>query len=136
MDEQKRILGIDPGEKRVGLAVSDPLRLTAQGLDTFRRGTGSIFDHLRELSDRFDLGGVVLGHPLNMDGSEGEAAISARRFAGRLEEQLALPVVLWDERLSSRQARRSYPPGSRKDWDKIAAVLILQSWLDAQRGEA
>lgn len=131
MPGKGRILGIDPGRSRVGLALSDPLGISAQGLETYQRGRGSFLDHLAALITEHGVGRIVLGYPLNMDGSEGEAALSARQLSQTLQARFALPVVLWDERLSSVAARRAFPPGSRKDWDRIAAVFILQSYLDS-----
>jgi putative Holliday junction resolvase len=133
MPAEGRRLGIDPGAKRVGLAVSDPLGLTAQGLETFPRGHESFLDHLAGLIAEYAVVELVVGHPRRLDGSEGEAALSARRLAETLRRRFALPVQLWDERFSTEAARRSYPKGSRKDWDRAAAMLILQSYLDAHR---
>ncbi len=133
-DEVGRVLAIDPGQSRVGLAVSDPLGITAQGLDTFRRGGGNFFEHVAVLIDDLAVERIVVGLPRNMDGSEGASADSARRLAGRLGGRFRLPVELWDERLTSEAARKAFPPGSRKDWDRLAAVFILQSWLDARAG--
>ena len=129
MPASGRILAIDPGTRRVGLALSDGLGLTAQGLETFARGRGSLLDHLAAILAEQGVTAFVVGLPRNMDGSEGDAAGAARRLARRLQERFGLPVALWDERLTSRAARRAYPPGSRKDWDQVAAVLILQSYL-------
>ena len=130
-----RILAIDPGRARVGLAVSDPLGITAQGLMTYQRGRGDFLDHLAGLVAEYGIERLVVGFPLNMNGSEGEGARSARRLAEKLRERFGLPVDLWDERLSTRGARRAFPPGSRRDWDRIAAVMILQSYLDAASRE-
>lgn len=126
------MLGLDPGRVRVGLALSDPLGITAQGLPSFVRGRGSLLAHLAALIEQHAVAGLVVGLPRRLDGSEGEAAAEARRFAARLTEHFGLPVVLWDERLTTAAARRSFPPGERHDWDRLAAVFILQSWLDAQ----
>ncbi len=132
--ERPRVLGIDPGTVRVGLAVSDALGLTAQGLESFRRGRGGFFALLRRLIADYAVAQLVVGLPRHLDGSEGEAAALARRLAARLGEEFGLPVTLWDERLTTKAARRAFPAGERHDWDRLAAVFILQSWLDAQRG--
>lgn len=132
--EVGRVLAIDPGQSRVGLAVSDPLGLTAQGLDTFERGGGNFFEHVASLIDELAVERIVVGLPRNMDGSEGPSAEAARKLAGRLGGRFRLPVELWDERLTTEAARKAFPPGSRKDWDRLAAVFILQSWLDARAG--
>ncbi len=131
-----RVLAIDPGEQRVGLAISDALAITAQGLETFRRGESGFFDHIAELVAERAVQRIVVGLPRNLDGSEGTSAQAARRLAGRLAGRLKIPVELWDERLTTRAAQRAFPPGSRKDWDRLAAVFILQSWLDARSGTA
>lgn len=130
--ERPRVLGLDPGRVRVGLALSDPLGITAQGLPSFVRGRGSLLAHLAELIEQHAVARLVVGLPRRLDGGEGEAATEARRFAARLAERFGLPVELWDERLTTAAARRSFPPGERHDWDRLAAVFILQSWLDAQ----
>ncbi len=132
--ERPRVLGIDPGSRRVGLAVSDALGLTAQGLDSFTRGRGGFFAHLARLIADYSVSGLVVGLPRRLDGSEGEAALAARRLAARLTEEFGLPVALWDERLTTKAARRAFPAGESHDWDRLAAIFILQSWLDAQRG--
>lgn len=130
--ERPRVLGLDPGRVRVGLALSDPLGITAQGLPSFVRGRGSLLAYLAELIEQHAVARLVVGLPRRLDGGEGEAATEARRFAARLAERFGLPVELWDERLTTAAARRSFPPGERHDWDRLAAVFILQSWLDAQ----
>jgi putative holliday junction resolvase len=129
--ERPRVLGVDPGTRRVGLAISDPLGLTAQGLDSFVRGRGSLFAHLARLIADYGVTRLVVGLPRRLDGGEGEAAAAARRLAARLGEEFGLPVALWDERLTTAAARRAFPAGEKHDWDRLAAVFILQSWLDA-----
>lgn len=130
----KRILGIDPGERRVGLAVSDPLGLTAQGLDTFDRREGDLLDHLRALVAEYGVGEIVMGHPLSMSGRPSETTRAVEALAKEVGAALGLPVRLWDERLTSAEARRVLagaraPKGAA---DRIAAALILQSYLDAK----
>jgi len=134
--ERPRVLGIDPGNRRVGLAISDALGLTAQGLDSFVRGRGSFFAHLAVLIADYGVARLVVGLPRHLDGSEGQAAAGARRLAASLAAEFGLPVALWDERLTTAAAKRAFPAGERHDWDRLAAVFILQSWLDAQRGAA
>lgn len=131
-EPRPRVLGLDPGRVRIGLALSDPLGITAQGLPSFVRGRGSLFDHLAALIAEHGVARLVVGLPRRLDGGEGEAASEARRLAARLAERFGLPVALWDERLTTAAARRSFPPGERHDWDRLAAIFILQSWLDAQ----
>ena len=135
-DPTGRILAVDPGERRVGLAVSDPLGITAQGLPTFDRKHGDVFAHLRELASRFEVERVVVGRPLSLSGRESDSTRRAAEFARAIEEALALPVDLWDERLSSAEAHRVLA-GTRAEKgavDRVAAVLILQGYLDARRG--
>lgn len=128
-----RILGLDPGERRVGLAVSDPERRVAHGLETFEAAHGRNFiDHLRELLRAYDVVRIVVGQPLRLDGRVGAAAQRADRLARRLRRELAVEVELWDERLTTAQGERLLrgqraPRGAR---DRIAATLILQSYLD------
>ena len=141
-----RILALDLGSRRIGLALSDELGLTAQGLPTLRRGAPrQDLDHLCAVIARRQVTRVVVGHPLNMNGDEGPRARQAARFARTLANRCRLPVALWDERLSTRQALRVLKEsgvGTAKRTravDRMAAVLILQSYMDslhAGRGEA
>lgn len=134
-----RVLAIDPGERRVGLAVSDALGITAQGLRTFDRRSGVLIDHIEKLTHEYDVARIVVGNPLSLSGRESEGSARARALADELRARLSLPVDLWDERLSSAEANRVLA-GSRAGKgaaDRIAAVLILQGWLDAHaRGES
>jgi len=131
-----RILGIDPGERRVGIAVSDPLLITAQGLDTFDTKSGiDLIDHVRDLVDRYEVAEIVVGNPVGLSGEEGEASAKATELARRLRESLSVPVTLWDERLSTREANRVLrgERAGKGAVDKVAAVIILQSYLDYRR---
>jgi putative Holliday junction resolvase len=133
-----RILGIDPGEKRVGLAVSDPDCKVALGLPTFERKTGSnLVDHLRQLLRAYDVGRVVVGHPITMRGGIGVEARRAAGLARRLRRDLAVEVELWDERLTTvageRVLRGTRAPKSARD--RLAATLLLQSYLDRRNAE-
>jgi putative Holliday junction resolvase len=132
--ESGRILALDPGERRVGLAISDPLGITAQGLDTFDRRTGPLLEHLRSLVAEFGVVEVVVGHPISMSGARSTTTLAAERLARDIEARLGLPVTLWDERLSSAEARRvTAGSGARKGaTDRVAAVLILQTYLDSR----
>lgn len=139
MNVEGRILGIDPGEKRIGLAISDPLGFTAQGLETLRVvSAGETIRQIAETARRREVARVVIGLPLKMDGSEGEGARRARRLGERLEAELGLEVIFWDERLTSRQAEQALLEGrlSRKrrkeEADRLAAQLILQNYLDLE----
>jgi len=128
-----RVLAIDPGERRAGLAVSDPLGITAQGLPTFDRKGGDLIKHVETLARDYDVARIVVGNPLSMSGRESEGSARARALAREIETRLSLPVELWDERLSSTEAHRVLA-GSKADKgavDRVAAVIILQGYLDA-----
>ncbi len=135
-----RALGLDLGTKTIGLSVSDELGITAQGLTTLeRRGPRKDLEALAERVTEFTIDRFVIGLPLNMDGSEGPRAEFTRKFGTTLEEATKLPVIYWDERLTSVAAHRALSEvgASRKKRkeviDQVAAVLILQGWLDSQR---
>ncbi|MCY1042624.1 Holliday junction resolvase RuvX [Corallococcus sp. bb12-1] len=135
-----RTFGLDYGTKTIGVAVSDGLGLTAQTVTTVRRA--SIKADLAELSrlvKEYEVTRIVLGLPLNMNGSEGPRAEASRRFADVLGQSLGLPVELWDERLSTVAAQRTLLEADvsrakrREVIDQLAAQFILQGWLDAHR---
>ncbi len=128
-----RVLALDPGERRVGLAVSDPERRVAHGLPTFESGHGRNFvDHLRQLLQAYAVDRIVVGQPLTMDGREGPAAKRSAQLARRLRRDLGIEVELWDERLTTAQGERLLrgERAGRGARDRIAATLILQSYLD------
>ncbi|HOV79532.1 MAG TPA: Holliday junction resolvase RuvX [Bacillota bacterium] len=138
-----RILGLDLGEKRIGVAVSDPMGWTAQGL-TVIAGRGPADDDIRKIKNiakKYEVEKIVVGLPRNMDGSTGPQAEKARKFAGRLERALGLPVETWDERLTTSAAEKLLVTadvsraGRRKVIDKMAAALILQGYLDRRKAE-
>lgn len=138
--KEGRVLAIDLGAKRIGLAVSDPLRFTAQGLPTVeRRNKRQDLNYLKSLARRQGVSLVVVGNPINMDGSAGPQSAAARNFAAALERHLELAVRLWDERLTSVEANRVLresglgPAQRSKAVDQVAAVLLLQNFLEAQR---
>lgn len=131
-----RILGIDPGERRVGFAVSDELGITAQGLDTFdRRGGVDLIDHIKGLVERYGARDIVVGHAIGLSGQKGASSARAEELAALLEEQLGVTVTLWDERFSSEEAKRVLrgEKCTKSDVDKLAAVIILQNYLDYSR---
>ncbi len=135
MTRPRRILAIDPGERRVGIAVSDPLGITAQGLETFDRRDGDVLDHLDALVARYDVAEIVVGHPRALTGRPTAQTESAEALARAIERRTGVRVVLWDERLTSAEARR-VTRGARAPRgavDRVAAVLILQGYLDARR---
>lgn len=136
-----RIMGLDVGEKTIGVAVSDPLGWTAQGVTTIRR-RGSLEEDLKailRLVQEYRVERVVVGLPRNMNGSLGPQAKKVLDFMQALEERLKLPVVPWDERLTTSAAERVLIAADlsrrrRKGVvDRLAAVLILQSYLDCQQ---
>jgi putative pre-16S rRNA nuclease len=134
-------LGIDAGERRVGVALSDELGLLASPLVVLdrRRGLAPLLDRLAELARRERVGRIVVGLPLNADGSEGQQARRARNFALVAERVIGLPVTLWDERLSTREAEaivraQGRTRRRRVDLDAVAAAVILQDYLDHGRG--
>jgi len=131
-----RILALDVGMKRIGLAVSDALGITAQGLETIDRADTVSFDKVVRENE---IAEIVVGLPLNMDGTQGERAQDAVRFADGLKEKYPIPVTMWDERLSTRHAEKEMIRGDlsrrkRKGLsDMVAAQLILQSYLDMKK---
>ena len=134
-----RTLGLDVGTRTIGLAVSDELGWTAQGLPTLaRRGLAADLAALREVAREWDVERVVVGLPRNMNGSIGPQAQSVLDFAAQVKEAVGVPVVTWDERLSSVAAERTLLEAdlSRKKRraavDRLAAVFILQGYLDRQ----
>jgi putative Holliday junction resolvase len=134
------VLGLDVGSKRIGIAVSDPLGITAQGLETLlRQNKRRDFEKLAQVAQRYEVSAVVVGFPLRMSGVEGVQAEKMHRFADELRERLGLPVHLWDERLTSAEANRLLRETDmsiqrrRQVVDQMAAVLILQSWMERQR---
>jgi len=136
----KRILGIDHGAARLGLAVSDPLGLAAHGLDTVRRASpDQDLACLRAVVSEKDVQEIVVGLPKNMDGTIGPQAREVMAFARWLEHELELPVHLVDERLTSRRAERAMIEADlsrakrRRRIDRMAAQMILQTYLDMQR---
>ncbi len=133
-----RILAIDFGERRIGLAVSDPLGITAQGLPTIdTRKTKDVFSHIRSIIEERKVVRVVVGMPKNMDGSIGFKGEEVRKFIHKLTRATGLEVEEWDERLTSVQSLRSMREMGTKQKnkgavDRISATLILQSYLDRQ----
>jgi len=133
-----RIMGLDFGERTIGVAISDPLLLTAQGIKTIRRSKQELAE-LGELIQSYEVTEIVLGYPKNMNGTLGPRAQMTEEFAGVLKEQFGLEAILWDERLSTVGAQRSLleadvSRAKRKQViDKMAAVFILQGYLDYLR---
>ncbi len=138
-----RILGLDVGSKTIGVAISDPFHLTAQGLKTIywdENDMTSADEALRKLIDDYEVSTIVVGLPKNMDGSLGERAEITKIYAKRLERVFNVTVTLFDERLSTMSAERTLLEAdmSRKKRSKVinqvAATIILQNYLDKNKG--
>ena len=137
-----RILGLDYGSKTVGVAVSDPLKITAQTVETIVRKEENklrkTLARIEELVKEYEVESIVLGLPKNMNNSLGDRAEKTMEFRSMVERRTALPVVLWDERLTTVAAERTLIESSvrrenRKEYiDQIAASFILQGYLDAR----
>ena len=135
-----RLMGLDYGSKTVGVAVSDPLGLTAQGVETVWRKQETklrqTMARIEELISEYQVERIVLGYPKNMNNTVGERAVKSLEFKEKLEKRTGLPVVMWDERLTTAEAERTLmETGVRREnrkqfLDQMAAVLILQGYLD------
>ena len=138
-----RVMGLDFGSKTVGVAISDPLFVTAQGIEIIRRKEENKLRHtlqrIEELIGEYEVGQIVLGLPKNMNATEGERVEKTKEFADKLARRTGLPVAFMDERLTTVAADRTMMEvgvrrENRKEYvDMIAAVLILQEYLDRQR---
>lgn len=133
-----RILGLDLGQKTIGVAVSDPLGYTAQGITTIRRkNIDKDIQSLKEIIDEYNVEKIVLGLPKNMNGTIGESGEIAIRFSKILEDTTKLEVIMWDERLTTVAAQRAMLEADlsrskrKKIVDKIASTYILQGYLDS-----
>ena len=141
-----RIMGLDFGSRTVGVAVSDALLLTAQGIEIIRRKSPNklrqTLARLEELIEAYEVDRIVLGYPKNMNNTEGERCERTKEFQALLEKRCGLPVILWDERLTTVAADRAMMEGGirredRKQYvDKLAAVFILQGYLDFLAAQA
>ena len=140
-----RIMGLDFGSKTVGVAISDSLLVTAQGIEIIRRKEENklrrTLARIEELIVEYDISEIVLGLPKNMNGTEGIRAELTNEFKEKLERRTGLPVTLWDERLTTVAADKTMMESgvrreNRRDYvDMIAAVLILQGYLDRKKNE-
>ena len=135
-----RILAVDLGQKRVGLAVSDPLGFTAQGVKTLEiNGKKDLLRGLANVCKEYGVGEIVIGIAVNMDGSHGPKARQALTLAPELQAALHVPVRTWDERLTSKEAGRLMiqeglsRQKQRMNSDRLAATLILQNYLESKR---
>jgi putative Holliday junction resolvase len=139
---EMRILGLDYGERRIGVAVSDEMGITAQGLTTVqRKNRAADLDRLAEVVHRFAVERIIVGYPLRLDGSEGIQCEKINRFIRRLERRFALPVIRHDEMLSTKEAEEILrETGVRQEKrramvDRLAACIILQRYLERPPGE-
>ena len=139
MEVSGRILAIDYGSRRMGLAVSDPLGITAQGIETLeRKNKRADFGRLERTIREYQVREIVLGNPLHMSGLEGTQSKKVAEFAEELRQRFQLPVHLWDERLTSAEANRLLRENEvslkkrARAVDRMAAVLILQSFMQSR----
>ena len=139
-----RVLGLDYGSKTIGVAVSDPLRIAALGLEVIRRPEEAALkkslSRLRDIVKEYGVATIVLGYPKNLNNTESERCVKTAAFKDRLRANFkSADILLWDERLTSVYAEKTLKsagldiPGVKHAIDKTAAVLILQSYLDYQR---
>jgi putative holliday junction resolvase len=140
MDSPSRLMALDFGLRRIGIAVSDPLGITAQGLPTLlRRNKRTDLAALEQVVSGYNVGEIVLGLPLRMSGEEGAMAEKVHEFAEILRKKFGLPIHLWDERLSSAEANRVLRSSEMsikrrgEVVDQMAAVLILQNFMERRR---
>ena len=141
--EDTRILGLDFGTKTVGVAISDPLLLMAQELETITRDKPNkirkTLARIKEICEEYKVSKIVLGYPINMDDSEGFRCDDTILFKSQVENRTQLPVVLWNEQLTTVaadeiSAESGIPKSERKKYiDQIAAAIILQEYLDSNR---
>ncbi len=145
MPDMKRILGIDFGLKRVGIAVSDPMGIIAQGIDTIPND-GELIGKVVDIVKKMSVGKIVVGKPLKLSGEAGDSAVAAAKFAERLKDKLSresvdAEIVEWDERFTTTIAQRTQIElGIKKkdrqkkgNLDRMASQVILQSYLDSHR---
>jgi putative Holliday junction resolvase len=132
-------MALDVGDKTIGVAISDALLLTAQGRSTIhRKGLKSDVDSLRQLIEENEIHEIVVGQPLHMDGKESRQSQKVRSFANELQKHLQIPIIFWDERLTSFAAEEHLREMGlnwrkrREHVDKVAAMIILQNYLDSR----
>lgn len=133
-----RVLALDVGEKRIGVAVSDALNITAQGLETIeRKDTEGVLNRIGSLVKEYDIAKIIIGMPFNMDGREGFSAKLTREFISLLKKEIPISVETIDERLTTAQGERMLLEADvsrkkrKRSIDRIAAQLILQLYLDS-----
>lgn len=136
-----RVMGLDYGSKTVGVAISDPLGITAQGIETIERKEENklrqTLARIEALVKEYEVEKIVLGFPKNMNNTIGERAEKSLELKEKLERRIGIPVIMWDERLTTVEAERTLIESKvrrenrKKFVDKIAAVFILQGYLDS-----
>jgi putative Holliday junction resolvase len=138
--EKTRILGIDFGERRIGLAISDPQRSTAQPLKTLTHPSPEVaWKEIEKILQEYDIDQIVVGIPYNMDGTSGAAAQKVLKWIETIQKKTAIPIVTWDERLTTEEAQAiliqtGLPRKRRKEkLDPMAAAVILQDYLHSQK---
>ena len=134
-----RILGLDMGSKTIGIAMCDSMQIIASAMETIKRKKFSIdVLHLQRIIDEHKIAGLVIGYPINMDGSEGSRCQSTKQFVKNLMKNFDIPMKLWDERMSSMAVERAMLTADisrqkrSKNIDKLAAAYILQGFLDSR----
>ena len=137
---QSRVLALDLGKKRIGLALSDELGITAQGLETLERtNIREDLSRISQLASEKGVSLILMGNPLHMSGREGRQAEYARDFGGRLQAASGIPVEFWDERLTTVAAQRVLRESGisiekrAQAVDRLAAVILLESYLDSRQ---
>ena len=139
MSEMARLVGIDYGTRRCGVALSDPMQIIASAHEVIEvEGEKSLVRRIHQICEEAEAEAVVVGLPLNMDGSEGPSAAAAKALAGKIAKRTGLPVETWDERLTTRTAEEALiASGTRRKKrkglvDKVAAQIMLQHYLDSR----
>jgi putative Holliday junction resolvase len=133
---EERILGIDFGEKRVGIAMSDPTGMIASPFKTVERA--HVEEELEDIIEHYAIKTIVIGNPLRTDGKKGKREEEVKAFSRRIEQKLNISVIPWDERFSTQAAERAMheaeekPSRDRAKVDRIAAAIMLQSYLDSK----
>jgi len=139
-----RVLGIDYGDRHIGLALTDALKLTAQPFGTYdlKASESENRKYFQDLVVRYDVDEIVIGFPLRMDGTQGTRTQITKEFAGWLEKAVHKPIIFWDERLTTQQAlhyldnRKVRGKKKKKCEDQISAVIILSTYLERKRGDS
>ena len=136
-----RILGLDYGRQRVGIAVSDPLAMTAQPVRVLQGlSVEAVIEQICILIKKMDVEKIIMGLPLTLKGEKGNMVREVERFVGKLRQKVSIPIIYWDERLTSVHARRilhqmtEKPDKKKERIDQIASVLLLQNYLEYQKG--